>query len=210
MVAGLSATADGKRLAFMKLQTLASVYVGDLEGDGLRVVNLQRLTLSDSFEHAWTPDSESVLFDSNRDGSWDVFTQVLGQRTAERLVASPGGSMRPAMSPDSTHLSRSCVLLSPVDRRSCWEHPKPRVYPRRAHGVRVCGKRFGSKATGLVRARPCKRQRPQPLGTGSALAFGEYSHWDVSPDGSSLAFIKSDPQERTFRIEVRPLVSSSS
>jgi Tol biopolymer transport system component len=111
MVSGLSESADGMRLAFMKLQTLASVYVGDLKQNGLQGVNLQRLTLSDSYEHAyaWTPDSRSVLFDSNRDGTWDVFTQMLGQRAPEKLVAGPGGSIRPAMSPDGV----SVLYLTP-------------------------------------------------------------------------------------------------
>jgi eukaryotic-like serine/threonine-protein kinase len=76
-----------------------SVYVGDVEGNGLRIVNPQRLSLSDSYDHAyaWTPDSKSVLFDSNRNGTWDVFRQALDQHAAVK-VASPGG--RPALSPD--------------------------------------------------------------------------------------------------------------
>jgi DNA-binding winged helix-turn-helix (wHTH) protein len=99
---GLSATADGRRLTFLKERSsLVSVYVGELEGNGSRIVNPRRLTLSDSLDHAyaWAPDSKSVLFDSNRNGTWDIFRQSLDQRMAEKLVTSPG-SNRPAMSPD--------------------------------------------------------------------------------------------------------------
>ncbi|HXJ97199.1 MAG TPA: protein kinase, partial [Terriglobia bacterium] len=66
-IAGLSATGDGKRLALVKQRSVPSVYVADLEGNGSRIVNPRRLTLSDSYDHAyaWTPDSKSVLFDSD-------------------------------------------------------------------------------------------------------------------------------------------------
>ena len=81
---------------------MLGVYVGDLEGNGSRLVNHRRLTLSDSQDnaYAWTPDCRFVLFDSNRNGTWNIFKQSLDQRTAEMLVAGPGGSIRPAMSPD--------------------------------------------------------------------------------------------------------------
>jgi Tol biopolymer transport system component len=77
-------------------------------------VNVHRLTLSDSWDHAyaWTPDSKSVLFDSNRNGTWDVFIQALDQRTAEKLVPSPGGSMRPAISPDEVSV---LYLIPPAE-----------------------------------------------------------------------------------------------
>jgi Tol biopolymer transport system component len=126
-ITGLSATADGKRLAIVKQQGVTSVYVAELEGNGLSIVNPQRLTLSESFDHAyaWTPDSNSVLLDSNRNGTWDVFKQTLDQRTAEKLVASPGGSIRPAMSPDGSSVlylaggpTESRILRTPQDHAS--------------------------------------------------------------------------------------------
>jgi hypothetical protein len=41
----LSATADGKRLAYVNERHLLSVYLGDLENNGLRLVNPRRLTI---------------------------------------------------------------------------------------------------------------------------------------------------------------------
>jgi len=78
---------------------VATVYAGDLESNGLRLVNPRRLTFSDSYDRAydWTSDSKSVLFDSSRNGTWDIFKQTLEQGAAEKLVA---GGMRPAMGPN--------------------------------------------------------------------------------------------------------------
>jgi DNA-binding winged helix-turn-helix (wHTH) protein len=61
-IAGLSATTDGKRLAFLKEHAnVYSVYVGDVESDGLRIVNPHRLTLSDSFDHAQAWDARQQV-----------------------------------------------------------------------------------------------------------------------------------------------------
>ncbi len=49
MISDLSATADSKRLAYVKERHLVSVYRGDLESNGLRLVNPRRLTLSEQF-----------------------------------------------------------------------------------------------------------------------------------------------------------------
>jgi DNA-binding winged helix-turn-helix (wHTH) protein/Tol biopolymer transport system component len=229
MVSGLSATADGKRLAFIKLQTLASVYVGDLEGNVLRVVNLHRLTLSDSFDHAyaWTPDSRSVLFDSNRDGTEDVFTQALGQRTAEKLVDNPEGSMRPAMSPDGG----SVLYLTPPRQpgfhrlheplkimRVAFSGGPPQLLGhiqnwgeiRCARTANVCVvSDSGRKQRVLYALDPAKGKGRELLRTGPALFPGQDMDWDVSPDGSSLAFVKYDVQKEALEIQVRPLAGGA-
>src|SRR5260370_34830312 len=83
-LSGLSITADGKRLAFLKGTSQADVYIGELEGNGTRLKMPRRLTLDDrnDFPSAWTPDSQAVLFFSDRKGKWDLLKKSLEKPTA--------------------------------------------------------------------------------------------------------------------------------
>ncbi len=220
-ISGLSRTADGKRLAFVKAHTNRySVYVGDLEANGLRIVNPHRLTLSDSLDHvyAWTPDSKSVLFDSNRNGTWDIFRQALDQRTPERLVASPGGSIRPAMTADGM----SVVYLTPsqpvrIMRLALTGGPPQFLGDIPRSGEIRCARRANlcvvsasdPKQRVLYALDAAKGKGRELLRIDPALHPEEDADWDVSPDGSSLAFIKGDARQRAFQIEVRPLAGGA-
>jgi serine/threonine protein kinase/DNA-binding winged helix-turn-helix (wHTH) protein/Tol biopolymer transport system component len=103
LLAGPSAAADGKRLVFARVSEQSDVYVGDLEAGGPRLnTPPRRLTLDerDDFPQAWTPDSKTILFDSQRSGSNDIYKQALDQDSAEPFVASPQTEMIPRLSPD--------------------------------------------------------------------------------------------------------------
>jgi len=52
---------------------------------------------------------------------------------------------------------------------------------------------------------PAKGKGRELLRIGPASNPGSDSEWDLSPDGSSLAFIKEGPQERALQIQVRRL-----
>ncbi|MGA2606525.1 MAG: winged helix-turn-helix domain-containing protein [Terriglobia bacterium] len=86
---GLSASADGKRLAFIKGNPQADVYVGELEANGRRLKAPKRLTLDEHYDipFGWTPDGKAVLFVSDRNGSLNIFKQALDQDSAEALTA---------------------------------------------------------------------------------------------------------------------------
>jgi serine/threonine protein kinase/Tol biopolymer transport system component len=105
-VTGLSHTADGKSLAFLKGIRQMTAYVGDLEAGGRRLVNPRRLTLDDSnnFASAWTSDSKAVLFSSDRNGNFDNFEQALDQRIAVPLTSGPGYKGYARVSPDGAWL----------------------------------------------------------------------------------------------------------
>jgi len=86
---GLSATADGKRLAFIKGNPQTDVYVGELEANGRRLKAPKRLTLDEHYDipFGWTPDGNAVLFVSDRNGTLNIFKQALDQDSAEPLTA---------------------------------------------------------------------------------------------------------------------------
>jgi eukaryotic-like serine/threonine-protein kinase len=102
---GLSATADAKRLLFLKGRSHTDVYVGELEANGARLQVPKRLTLDDwsHWPRAWTKENRAVLFDSDRSGKmWDTYRQGLEDKTAELALTGPEAKQTAAMTPDGT------------------------------------------------------------------------------------------------------------
>jgi WD40-like Beta Propeller Repeat len=62
----------------------------------------RRLTTDErgSYPGAWTPDGETILFNSGQSGSQDIFMQRLTAESAEPLVVGPGNQVLPRMSSD--------------------------------------------------------------------------------------------------------------
>jgi len=88
-VQGLTASRDGRFLLVTKNHRWCDVHVGDLKENGTRLDSPKRLTSSDScdFPVAWTRDSGTILFESDRMGGRDqIFKQRLEVGTAEPLV----------------------------------------------------------------------------------------------------------------------------
>ena len=99
---GLTVTTDRKHLTFLKGQTQADVYVADLEPSRLHLSNVRRLTFDErnDIQFDWTPDSKAVIFQSDRNGNWDIFKQGIDQQTAEAVVAGPDDQILPVVSAD--------------------------------------------------------------------------------------------------------------
>jgi len=97
-----TATADGTRIAFLKRERQGDVYTADVTPDG-SLANPRRFTLNDSddFPTNWMPDSRTLLFASDRNGTFDIFRQALDDRSAEAVVAGPDDEKGPtAVTPD--------------------------------------------------------------------------------------------------------------
>jgi Tol biopolymer transport system component len=221
-ISGLSATADGKRLTLLKERTdLVSVYVGNLQGNGSRIVNLERLTLSDSFNHAyaWTPDNKAVLFDSNRNGTWDIFKQSLDQRTAMKLVASQGARHRPAMSPDGasvlylTFNSAGYYSPSKIMRVALTGGPPLELGGIQNIGEIRCARTanlcvvgdYGPTQRVFYALDPTKGKGRELLRISQSFFPGGDMSWDLSPDGSSLVLLTNEAEKGRFQIKIRPL-----
>jgi Tol biopolymer transport system component len=113
----LSATSDGKRLAFKRWAVQRSVYVAGLNAEGTRITTAVRITHSESNDLpvAWTPGSDAVLFLSNRSGSWGIYRQFLKQEVAEPIVTGLEQRVLPSISPDGTWL-----LLPSISPDGAW------------------------------------------------------------------------------------------
>jgi hypothetical protein len=89
-VADMSATADGKQLVLVRQNEQSDVYVGALSAKGAMAAS-QRLTLNDRDDvpTGWLRDSNTVLFESDRNGSLDVFRQASDAAAADSIVGGP-------------------------------------------------------------------------------------------------------------------------
>src|SRR5271157_461369 len=99
---GLSASADGKHLLFLRQEDLGQTDIGQLSAGGTRMSPPRRLTNDEAFgfPSAWTPDSKAVLINSQRNGAMRIFKQAMGQDSAELLVTGPQSVVLPRLSPD--------------------------------------------------------------------------------------------------------------
>ena len=102
---GITASNDGKQIAAVWERGQPDVYIADLHHQpGPILANVRRLT-SDSrsdFPHAWSSDSQSVIFESNREGDYHLFHRRLNSRTTEQLTEMQGQQIYPQLSPDGS------------------------------------------------------------------------------------------------------------
>jgi Tol biopolymer transport system component len=87
---------DGKRLAFLRQTLERDVYVSELQANGTKMKYTSAATLDErqDFPCDWTPDSNAVLFTSDRDGAYHIFRQGIAsdRRTCggwERTACGP-------------------------------------------------------------------------------------------------------------------------
>jgi len=104
----ISFTADGKRLAFLEWASHShtTVDVAQLHDGATRITNLHHFTLSDSADWPcdWTPDSNTLIFHSNRDGHGAIYKQSLNADSPEVLVENSGSQGCGKVSPDGKWL----------------------------------------------------------------------------------------------------------
>lgn len=104
VVFSISTSGDGKRVVYVKGVPQPDVYVARLEGQAIS--EPFRLTLDDrqDLPFDWTPDNKSVLFISDRTGTFHIYRQAIDQTQPELLVGGPRPVLAPRLSPDGTQL----------------------------------------------------------------------------------------------------------
>jgi serine/threonine protein kinase/Tol biopolymer transport system component len=198
----LSATADGKRLAFLKERGHTDVYLADLEANGTRLKAPQRLTLDDwsHWPRAWTSDSKAILYDSDRNGKmWDIFKQPVDGHSAEIVVMGPDRKNALALTADGSLLYRT---LSDADGSRLMKISLPAGSPQllfqpNGEALVRCPSAPGASCV-LSEAHDRLVQFfsiDAVKGKGAELAkveratFTSDAVWDLSPDGRRAAFI---------------------
>jgi len=212
-VYSFSATADTKQLAFLRGNSHASVFVGDLAGNDSSLQNSRRLTLDDNYNlpSAWTPDSREVLFSSERTSNRMMYRQAIDPGSAAQLVTPPVNTnfYLAGLSPD-----RTGILLEgePLDSRKMGLY---RVDPKggaaqllfntggfvlfscsdKTANLCVFGLPAAEKNELVVVAfdplgSPGKELLRIPLEIGSNADIGFDYWWQLSPDGSRIGIVK--------------------
>jgi hypothetical protein len=215
-VYGMSATADGRLVTVLNQFDQNAVFVGDFHQAPPRIANIRRLTLDDraNYPHGWTRDGRSVLFESLRNATWDLFKQEVDQRTPVIVVATPLDEVLPQMEPDGHWVlysacltgvkPASCKLMrAPVDGGTPEEVPigGPLDEFRCALGA---GKRCVLRITAQNEYRAFYDLDPI-RGKGRELARtrwlpGFLGDWDISPDGTQVAIPNHDSRDARIRI----------
>jgi len=106
-IGGLNTTADGKRLVLWRGNTRPQVFVSEFDKSTHSLTTPRRLTLDENqnLPTAWMPDSESVLFLSNRQGPWMLFRQGMDQTTADVMIGARNmETTLPRLSADGSEL----------------------------------------------------------------------------------------------------------
>ncbi len=223
-ISGLGVTSDGMHLVALKGLVQADVYIGDIVEH--RLENPRRLTFNDrdDFASDWTPDSQYVLFASNRNGSMDIFRQRVDERTAEALITGPEDKLSLHLSPDGQWLMYFAfpggysVTKAPLLMRAPLSGGPPQVvFKARPASDFRCLK---APATMCVLSEWENKQLVfyalDPIrGKGQELARQEVasgpeiveSNWDISPDGSRIALAL--PEGPPARIRMLPLTGGT-
>ena len=212
-VFNLSAMADGKHVAFLRGTSHASVFVGDLASNGTRLLNPHWLTMDEylNMPNDWTADSRDVIFFSTRGGNGGIYKQALDESTPQVLTALPDLDLGEGLrtSPDGAWV---VFVATP--------HNSPAGTPNRFFRVSVNGGApqplfevpelpeafYCTNRVANFCAYPSRAEEGRslvitafdPSGTKRKELLriptepGAEYHWAPSPDGSQVAFLKTD------------------
>jgi len=202
---GLSITADGKKLAFLKWAGKQTSFLADLAEGGTRILRPRHFPLSENSEGVadWTPDSKAIFF--IRPGSHGIYRQSLNQDIAEPVVTEGyGRNLR--VTPDG----KSIVYLGigekgappgkgpePVTRASVTGGPSQRLFIARPWSLLTCARSPSGfcvigepiedgKQMAVTVLDPTKG-RGRELFRFALVANDDSWYLDLSPDGARVA-----------------------
>ena len=90
-IGGITVTSDGKRLVLWRQNSQEQAFISEFDASARKWKTPRRLTLdaNGNIATAWLSDSRTVLFASNRNGTWTLFKQAIDEMTAHVLVEGP-------------------------------------------------------------------------------------------------------------------------
>jgi len=212
----ISSSADGEEVVAVRgVNSHPNLYVADLPPASQypRFNNVRRLTFTDADEypHSWTPDSQSVIFESHRNVHFDLFRQRIDQTDAQPLVISNDTKALARLSPDGKWVLYNEQL--PSRRWKVMRIPLAGGTPETVVPDAAIG---GEYNCALLPAGRCVLRTVQndqfvfwdldPVrGKGRELARTGWTpavigDWDISPDGSRIAIPNHDPRDARIRL----------
>jgi Tol biopolymer transport system component len=206
-----SVTLDGKHVAYLKWKANTSVYVADFKDSGTHITVPRRLTLDENYNNpmAWTPDSRSVFFLSDRNGPWGIFKQAIDGEMVEAVVTAREVSGGARITPDGSWMlyqaknwdkKQGAIPLDPVKvMRIPIAGGVPELVLTGALSGLGCASSHGNLCAFAERGADSRQlifTALDPLkGRGRELARLEISPndsytWNLSPDGTRIAVLQ--------------------
>jgi hypothetical protein len=220
----LAVSRDGNRLSFLKRTEWQDVYLTELTPQWTLKTAPRRFTMDNrgSFPDSWTPDSQALLFSSNRTPKRAIFKQSLTEMIPQVLIQSrDDDSDRAVFTPDGSWIlfreGRDLQLpdhSARLMRRPAAGGPAEMVLeePPEIQWSHVCASGPGS---------PCVLSQLEgtdmvfylldPL-RGRGPKLGRFPHrvdltgttgWGLSPDGSQIAYVTEKGQVEIISLNDR-------
>jgi len=211
----ISATADGNSVTVLNSKNRSDGYLADLANDGNSVTNVRKLThVSSSNQPAtWLKDNRTVLFSSGRNGHRGIYRQNIDSDDAVSLVANQLENVLPVVTADQRWLFYFTFDVEAHTREMAISLMK--ADPDGINPVRIATRNdfywmlhCSTAASNCLLEEHDNDQR-------MFIAFNADTHerkellhvpwipgisfydWDISPDGSQLAYIDeaTDPND---------------
>ena len=101
-----SISADGKHLSYLRWAESPVVYVSEIDRANGSLAPLRQLSLIErrNLPFSWTPDSQSVIFTSDRDGIFHLFKQSPDQPAPDLLVGGDQSVTNARLNPDGSEI----------------------------------------------------------------------------------------------------------
>jgi len=214
-ISSISATADSKRLYFLKQRMEFGIYVADLAPDATRISPPTHFTQTDNreFPTTWTADGRDIVFVSRREDKWGFYRQTLGSKSATPILTglTDGlGAIFPSISPDGAWLLYAPFSAGqlPEDKIDVFRvpisgGPPQRVMSSRMYDILRCAR---APSTFCVTAAKDNDQltftafdpvsvRRQELARFKVDEPDKRYGWDISPDGTRIIVLKRGGSE---------------
>jgi Tol biopolymer transport system component len=106
LILDLSGTADGKKLSFRRAEPRPNIYIAEVPAGSPTLLHPERISRENwaDFVSAWTPDSENVLFASDRDGISHIFRQPIKVTPPELMVDGKNNVYLVRLTPSGTEI----------------------------------------------------------------------------------------------------------
>jgi DNA-binding winged helix-turn-helix (wHTH) protein/Tol biopolymer transport system component len=213
---GLASSDDSRTVSFVLNKGQPHIYVGALHQPGPALGDIQRLTYDTrtDYPHTWLHDNQTVIFESNRSGTFRLYKQRMGERTPQEFGTGTEHSVLPQVTPDDQWIlyavnpnvvpsSHDKLFRVPVNGVGPAEVPiggplDEFQCPSAGHSGCVLRKAEGEKYLVYYALDPVS-------GRGRELARTSWlphvlEDWCVSPDGSAVALTSHVSDHPAIRI----------
>lgn len=106
-IRALAADVNGARVSVLREFFQPDVNTARWDARSRTLGEPRRLTLDDRWDYSrghWSNNGRALIFQSNRTGDWDLFSQSIESTLAESLVVEDGDDEEPTLSPDGAWL----------------------------------------------------------------------------------------------------------